>query len=162
MAQIDLKDAILTVQDGSTNSLELHIGEGNLEWTEKRNIEYVLNRGELGFLREGDEAPVEVSFEFIWDFLTSDTTDGEPPTMKEALTQSGPCAGWESSSNDTLQPYTVNIVVNYLPPCPGIDREIIIITQFCYEELAHSSKEAKVVVKGKANITKVTSTREAR
>ena len=141
------------------NRLTLHIGEGNLEWTEKRNIEYVKDRGKLAYTRLGDEEPVDASMEFIWDFLTSDATGGEPPTMKEALTQKGQCSNWVSSADDKCQPYAVDVVIDYIPPCGGVKKERIVIKDFRHEELDHSTKDAKVSVKGKANITEVVSTR---
>ena len=143
------------------NQLTLHIGEGDLTWTEHRNIIYQLDRGLLYFTRLGDQVPTDVSFEFIWDFLTSNVEGNEPPTMKEALTQKGACSGWLSSASDKCQPYAVNIVINYVPPCPGVDREIITIQDFRYEELDHSTKDAKISTKGKANVQEVTSVRES-
>lgn len=148
-----------TVLTFGPNILTLHIGEGNLEWTEKRNIIYVKDRGLLAYTRLGDEDPTDVSFEFIWDFLYSNTTGGEPPTMKEALTAKGACAGWLSSATDKCQPYAVNIRIYYTPPCAGVDIEDILIQDFRYEELQHSTKDAKVSVKGKANVQQVGSTR---
>jgi hypothetical protein len=150
-----------TVLTFGPNQLTLHIGEGDMTWTEHRNIVYVLDRGLLYFTRLGDQEPTDVSFEFLWDFLTSNVEGGEPPTMKEALTQQGQCSTWISSATDKCQPYAVNIVINYLPPCPGVDREIITIEDFRYEELDHSTKAAKISVKGKANVQEVSSVREA-
>jgi len=150
-------DTVLTF---GPNTLTLHIGEGDLSWTEHRNIIYTLDRGKLAYTRLGDETPTDVSFEFIWDFLTSNSGGGEPPTMKEALTKTGACSAWLSSAADKCQPYAVNVVVNYLPPCATIDREIITIQDFRYEELDHSIKDAKISVKGKANVQEVPSIRE--
>lgn len=141
------------------NILILHIGEGNLEWTEKRTIEYVKDRGLLAYTRLGDEEPTDVKMEFIWDFLTSDVAGGEPPTMKEALTNTGACSGWLSSADDKCQPYAVNVRVLYKPPCAGVKWENILIKDFRYEELDHSTKDAKVSVTGKSNVQHVISTR---
>lgn len=148
-----------TVLTFGPNSIELHIGEGNLEWTEKRNIIYVKDRGKLAYTRLGDEEPVDVSMEFIWDFLTS--ASGEPVTMKEALTNKGAASTWLSSADDKCQPYAVNIRIIYTPPCAGVDKEVILIQDYRYEELQHSTKDAKVATKGKANIQEVISTRES-
>jgi hypothetical protein len=143
------------------NALTLHIGEGDLTWTEHRNIIYVTDRGLLAYTRLGDQTPTDVAFEFIWDFITSNVGGGEPPTMSEALKQIGACSTWVSSAADKCQPYAVNVIINYIPPCPGIDREIITVNDFRYEELDYSAKDAKVSVKGKANVQEVSSVREA-
>lgn len=153
-----------TVADGTVltfgpHSVTLHIGEGTLEWTEKRPIVYVKDRGKLAFTRLGDEEPTDVSLEFIWDFLVSDTAGGEPPTMKEVLTQTGACAGWLSSASDKCQPYAVNVRVLYSPPCAGVKKELIIIRDFRQEELQHNAKDAKVSVKGKSNFFQVEASR---
>lgn len=156
--------AVGTVADNAVitfgpNVLTLHIGEGDLEWTEHRTIDYVTDRGLLYYTRLGDQVPTDVKFEFIWDFLTSNTAGGEPPTMKEALTNTGACSGWLSSATDRCQPYAVNIRILYKPPCAGVDWENILIQDFRYETLDHSTKDAKISVDGKANVQQIESTR---
>lgn len=148
-----------TVLTFGPNVLELHIGEGNLEWTEKRAITYVKDRGKLAYTRLGDEEPTDISFEFIWDFLVSDASGGEPVTMKEALTNTGAAATWLSSAEDPCQPYAVNIRILYTPPCAGVKSELMIIRDFRWEELQHSTKDAKVSAKGKSNFFAVESSR---
>jgi hypothetical protein len=152
-----LKYSVLSIQDEINNFIELHIGEGVLEWTEKRNVEFVKSRGELSFTRENDEEPVDVSFDFIWDFLISQS--GQPVTIKEALTQTGAATTWTSSTQDSSQPYSVNIVIVYTPPCSGVEKETFVIQDFYYSEIAHDPKGASVSVKGQANIVRVASTR---
>lgn len=148
-----------TVLTFGPHSLTLHIGEGTLEWTEKRAIVYVKDRGKLAYTRLGDEEPTDVSMEFIWDFLTSDVAGGEPPTMKEALTNTGACADWLSSAADKCQPYAVNVRILYTPPCAGVKQELIVIRDFRQEELQHNAKDAKVSVKGKSNFLSAESSR---
>jgi len=74
MAQLDLKNATIKIKDGHDTAAEITIqlGEGTLNYTERRNIEYTLDRGAVATaaVREGDENPVEVSFDFIWDYIT--------------------------------------------------------------------------------------------
>jgi len=157
MAQIDLKHAVLSIQDALSHFVELHIGEGVLQYTEKRNVEFVKSRGELSFTREGDQEPVDVAFDFVWDFLIS--ADGEPITIKEALTKTGAASTWTSSTQDSGQPYSINIVVVYTPQCEGVAKETLVIQDFYYSELAHNPKDATISVKGQANIVRVGSTR---
>ena len=64
-AQIDLKKATVWLKDGATpqNTLEIKVGEGNLTYSEKVNREYTLNRGILDKVRDGDQTPMDVSFD---------------------------------------------------------------------------------------------------
>ena len=89
MASITLRNSVLKIKDGSgtPNSLTVKIGDGNLTWSEKRNVEYKLNRGLVDEVRLGDDIPMDVRFDFVWDFLKSDT--GEPVTIEEALKKTG-------------------------------------------------------------------------
>jgi len=50
-AQIDLKNATLKIKDGGTNEMEVTLGEGNLVYTERQNVEYTLDRGTLDEVR---------------------------------------------------------------------------------------------------------------
>jgi hypothetical protein len=72
--KIDLKNAVINFKSGGTGSnvktLEVKIGEGNITWTEKRNMEYTLDRGQLDTVREGDEVPVDVKIDLVYEFLT--------------------------------------------------------------------------------------------
>jgi hypothetical protein len=63
---------------GNFTRCDLKIGDGTLSWTENRAVEYVLDRGAIfhatdptglitAYTRFGDETPMEVSFDFIFD-----------------------------------------------------------------------------------------------
>jgi hypothetical protein len=151
VALIDLKFATFQITDGSDppHALTVNLGTGNLEYTESRAVEFVKRRGELDTVREGEEQPVELSFQFAWESLTA-TQAGEPPTVEDALKRRGPSAGWASTAADPLAPYCVDVVVTYRPPCGGGDQTIA-FAEFHYEELAHSMADATVDVKGKCN-----------
>jgi hypothetical protein len=88
--KIDLKHAIFSIKDGAgtPKTLEINIGEGTLTFSEKRAIEYVKNRGLLGSTREGDQDPVDIRFDFIWEHLKSAAGD-TVPTPYEALKKIG-------------------------------------------------------------------------
>jgi hypothetical protein len=151
VALIDLKYATIEILDGSTppHALVVNLGTGNLEYTEARSIEFVKRRGELETVREGEEQPVDLSFQFAWESLAA-TQPGDPPTVEDALKRRGPAAGWKSTSPDPLAPYCVDVVVTYRPPC-GVGSQTIGFAEFHYEELAHSMADATVDVKGKCN-----------
>lgn len=141
------------------NILEVKIGEGNLTFTEKRNIEYTRNRGKLDTVREGQEEPVEVSFDLVWEYLKSDT--GEPVTIKEALTKTGGAAAWVSSSSDPCEPYAVDLEVRYAPPCANAKDELTVLEDFRWETMDHNLKDGTIACKGTCNVVRATSTRVA-
>jgi len=164
-AQIDLKDATIFIIDGSTptpNELEVKIGEGNLTYSEKKNIEYTLNRGLLDEVREGDEVPVEVSMDYVWDYLRGSSASGAAPTVEEALKNIGNAAAWVSSDSDACRPYAVDIKVIYAPtPYSCGDKETITLQDYRYESLDHDLRAGTVSTSGKCNVTQATVVREA-
>ena len=88
----DLKNATLKILDGTTPtpfSLTVKFDEGNFTFTHRRNIEYKLDRGRLatGAVREGDEVPMDVSFQGRFNALIS--SSGDPKTVYESLTKTG-------------------------------------------------------------------------
>lgn len=137
------------------HSLEVTIGEGNLQYTEHRNYDYIRDRGMLDTVKQGNDDPVDVSLDFTWEFLTA--ASGDPPTIEDALKQKGAAETWVTSSSDTCEPYAVNIEVDYTPPCG--QEETIILSDFRWEELQHSLKDAQVAMKGKCNVTDAEITR---
>lgn len=159
MAQIDLKNATIRFKDAGSNELEVKIGEGNLTWTEKVNRIYTKDRGILNDVRDGDEEPVEVSIDAIWEFLKADT--GNPPSPIDVLKQRGEAAGWVSTDDDVCRPFAVDIEIEYEPPCGGEDREIITLSDFRYEQLQYDLRNASIAVSGKCNVTEATVEREA-
>ena len=140
-------DAVITLHG---NVLEIKIGEGNLTYSEKRAVTYVKNRGILDTVKLGDETPMEVSLDFTWEFLRAGS--GDPPSVEEALKQIGAASTWKSTSTDTCEPYAVDILINYIPPC-GSDSELIVLEDFRWESLDHDLKQGQVAVKGNCNVT---------
>ncbi len=132
------------------HQLQIKVGEGNATWTEKRMVTYVKDRGRLDTLRLGDEDPVEVKLDFTWEFLKADT--GQTPTIEDALKRRGVAADWISSSSDLCEPYAVDIVIEYIPPCTTEKMEIYTLSDYRYEELAHDLKAGTVSTSGKCNI----------
>lgn len=138
--------------------LEIKIGEGNLTYNEVKNREYLLNRGLLDTVRDGDDTPVDVSFDFTWEFLTA-VTDAGVPTIEDALKQRGEASGWVTTSADACEPYCVNIEVYYDPGCGGANTELIELKYFRHESLDHNLGDSQVACSGKCNITEATVTR---
>jgi hypothetical protein len=162
-AQIDLKRAIVKIKDGSTpaNEIEVKIGEGNLTYTESRNMEYTLDRGVLDEVREGDQVPVSVNFDFVWEYLKG-STGGGTPTIEDALKKRGEASDWVSVDADACRPYAVDLEITYSPtPVSCGDMEVILLQDFRYETLDHDLSGGTVAATGQCNVTEATVTRQA-
>lgn len=161
--QIDLKNAEITIKDGTgtPNSVTIKVGEGNLSWTEKKNRTYKLDRGELDDVVDGDEAPLDLKFDFVWEYLKSRTKTGATPTIEDALKKRGLASGWTSSDSDTCKPYAVDIVVVYTPSCSTGDKETITFPDFRWEQLDHDLRAGTISCSGKCNAEEPTIVRAA-
>lgn len=144
----------------SGRTLEINVGDGNLTYNETKEFNYDLNRGNLDTVREGDQQPMEVSLDFIWDFLRAISGAGTP-TIEEVFKKTGEAAGWTSSSADLCEPYAIDVEVEHTPPCGGAQREIITLPDFRYESLDHNISDAQVSVSGKCNAVQATVVRAA-
>jgi hypothetical protein len=162
---VDIKRTTLKIKDGTTptpNEVTIKVGEGNITFTENRTIEYILDRGVIDEVREGDQVPVDVSFEFNWIYLTGSPSSGALPTIKDALTNVGNASSWVSSDPDNCSPYAVDIEILYEPVCgasAGIENERITISDFRWESLDHDLRAATISVTGRANVNLVTAVR---
>jgi hypothetical protein len=137
--------------------LEVTIGEGNLTWTEAKEYEYLLDRGDLDTVKEGDEQPLEVSLEFVYDFVTTGT--GESITPVDAVKGTGGADEWVSSSSDLCEPYAVDMVVRHCVPCGSDEDEEVTFPDFRYESLEYDLSEATIAVSGRCNVSEATSVR---
>ncbi len=148
-------DAVITF---SGRTLEVTVGEGNLTYTESREIEYVLDRGNLDTVREGDQVPVSVNLDFVWEFITA-VSDSGTPTIEDVIKQIGEAAGWESSDSDECALYAVDLEIEYVPNCGSAYREIILLSDFRWDDLEHNLDEAQVSMTGRANVTQASVSR---
>ena len=158
-AQIDVKDTRLYINDSGSNQIEVKIGEGNFTWTETINRDYILDRGLLDEVRDGDQAPVEVSFDILWDYIKGSSATGAAPTVEEALKNIGLAASWVSSDSDACRPYSVYLVLVYDPSCTTGDVEAITFSDFRWESLDHDLRGGAIACSGKCNIVVPTLTR---
>ncbi len=138
--------------------LEIKIGEGNLTYTENKPREYVRDRGALDTVRNADEEPVDVSFDFVWESITA-VGSSAIPTVEDALKQSGEASEWISTSSDACEPYCVNIEVFHDPGCGGANTELVVLEEYRYETLEHNISDAQISCSGKSNKVEATVTR---
>lgn len=141
--------------------LEIKLGEGNFTYDETREIEFIRDRGLIDTYREGDEQPMDVAFDFTWEFIKAIVGSGTP-TIEEALKQTGEASVWVSSNtSDPCAAYVVDVEIVNAPNCGGILAEIIRLPQFFYTQLSHDSDAASVSVTGQCNATQAVITRSA-
>lgn len=140
--------------------LEVKVGEGNLTYTESTPREYLKNRGLLDTVRDADEEPMDVSFDFTWEFLSA-VGGSATPTLKEALKRIGEASTWVSTSSEGCEPYCCNLEIAYDPACGGDNTELIELQEFRQETLEHNLRDAQISCTGKCNKTEAVETRGA-
>lgn len=141
-------NAVLTFKP---QQLDIKIGDGNLTYTSANNYEYELDRGTLSTVREGDDIPLELSLDMVYEFVTTGT--GEAVTPIDALTRKGGAVEWTSTSTDPCEPYAVDIEVEHVPPCGGIQKEITLFPDFRSDSREFDLSAASISVTGRCNVT---------
>lgn len=151
-------DEVITV---GPHQLQIKIGDGNLTYNETQAREYKLNRGIIDAVRNGDQAPLDLSTTFAWTYITNTYSGSEIPSVEDFLKRRGPAAAYVSTGQN-CDPYCVDLLcVNSPPTCSGVDSpvEIIRFEEFRYESLQHDAKAGTVAMSGKCNQTQPTVTR---
>lgn len=138
--------------------LDVKIGDGNLTYTENKEYEYLLDRGVLDTVKEGDEQPMEVNIDFVYEFVTTGT--GEEVTPVDALKQKGGASEWVSASSDLCEPYAVTVEVDHEPSCGATEKEVTVFPEFRHDSLEFDLSEATISVTGRCKATEPTITRE--
>jgi len=154
LAAAVLDAAVITVLP---HEIEVKIGEGNLTYSEKKAREYIRDRGRLSTVRNADEEPIDVSIDFIWEFIKAES--GKPPTIEDVLKQRGEAASWVSSATDQCEPYAVDLYLYHNTPCATDKDEELLIQDFRYEELNHDLRAGTIAATGKANVLEAVATR---
>lgn len=164
--KIDMKNVTLVIKDdGGANSVSVTFDDGNFTWTRTTNREYVLDRGVIDTVRDGDQAPLEVSFQGRYDYIKGDSPD---TTLYDALHQEGEASAWVSSANGTpgqaCAPYCVDLYLTNTPTCSGglsNPIEELLFQFFRVESCAVDTSAGTLDVSGKCNVLKPTPTRSA-
>lgn len=138
--------------------IEIKVGDGNITYTEHRNYEYMLDRGNLDTVREGDEVPLDVKLECTYEHITTGTSEDISPM--DALKGIGGADEWVSSSSDLCEPYGIDIEVEHTPPCGGAQKELVLFPDFRSETKEINYKEANISLTGKCNVIEPEVTRE--
>jgi len=137
--------------------IEVKIGEGNVTYTEAKEYEYLLDRGDLDTVREGDQQPMDVSIDFVYEHVTSGTA--EDITVVDALKRQGDASEWVSSSDDLCEPYAVDIVIDHVLSCGSEQNEMTILPDYRYESLEFDLGDATISTSGRCNSVEATVSR---
>jgi len=130
--------------------IEIKVGDGNITYTENRTYEYMLDRGDLDTVREGDQVPLDVRLECTYEHITTGTSETVSPV--DALKGIGGAAEWVTSSSDPCEPYAIDIEVEHDPPCGVIQTEITLFPDFRADSKEVNFKDATISLTGKCNV----------
>lgn len=135
----------------------IKVGEGNVTWTESKEYNYYLDRGDLDTVAEGDQQPVEVSIDMTYEHVTTGTSEDISPV--DALKQIGGASDWLTAASDSCEPYATTITIYHITPCGTAQDEKIIFTPFRWDSLDFDLSEATISMTGRANAVSPTVSR---
>lgn len=149
--QISLRDSTIKFKDGDSEEVELKVGDGNLTFTERQNIEYTRDRGQLDTVRQMDDEPLDVSFDFVWSWLKGSTlASTSTDAIRDIIKGNDPYA----TTGGDCEPYACDIEITIAPElCSGDTEEVITLSDFRFEELSYDIRAGSVSATGKCNIT---------
>ena len=157
--RIDLKNTVITLKGGDSEELIIKLGDGNLTFRATKNREYFLDRGILDSVRDGDEVPVEITMDCVWEELQGSAgSTAATPTPYDVFQHEGGAVDWVTSATDTCEPFAVDIELVHTPDCTTFAAETILFADFRYESIDGDPKAGTLSVSGKCNITKPTIT----
>ena len=137
--------------------LQVKIGEGNLTYTEAREYDYLLDRGNLDTVKAGDEVPMEVALEFSYQSATTGTSEAIAPS--DAVKNIGSAVEWITSATDACEPYAVDLEIIHTPPCGTKQKETTTLPDFRFESLEYDLEAATIAVSGKSHAVAATNVR---
>lgn len=146
--------AVITFQ---SNKIDVKIGTGNLTYSEKKNIEYILDRGQLSDVREGDQVPMDVTMDAVFEHVMSGT--GESITPVEAIKGIGAASEFVSSATDKCEPFSVDLQVLNALNCGTTQSENFLFPDFRYDQIDFDFNKGTISFKGKCNATEPVITR---
>jgi hypothetical protein len=137
--------------------VEIKVGDGDVTYTENSEYNYDLDRGDLDTVREGDQVPMDVNFDLVYEHITTGTSETISPM--DALKRKGSAADWVSAATDKCEPYAVDIEVIHTPPCGTSDTETTTFPDFRSESREVSFSDSVISISGRCNATEPIVTR---
>ena len=130
--------------------LTIKIGDGNITYTEHKEYQYLLDKGDLDTVREGNSVPMDVKLDCVYEHITTGTTEAISPM--DALKQVGGAAAWVTTG-PACEPYSVDVVVDHEPDCGTEESELTVFPDFRADTKEINFKDATISVSGKCNVT---------
>lgn len=168
MARIDLKNCVFTLLDGTSPTpfqMSLKIGAGNLTWSEKKQYDFILDRGLLDKVRYGDQLPVEVSIDAQYEYVMQPASNTLGPggsvlySVEDFVKKINSGSALVTAGADACEPYAVKVRITQDQGCAGVPTEIVLIPEFRYEKATHDVRAGTIQLTGKAKVVKATVTR---
>jgi hypothetical protein len=147
-------DGVITFQ---AQEVEVKLGDGNLTWSVNKEYEYLLDRGNLDTVREGDQQPMDVTLDSVYEQITTGTAETISPY--DAMNGVGGASEWVSSSSDACEPYAVDLEVLQSQSCGTAQDETTLIEDFRYDSLEVDLSAATLSFTGRSNTVNPTVTR---
>jgi hypothetical protein len=127
--------------------LSIKVGDGDLKYTENPTYQYFNDRGILDTVRLGDDTPMDVDLNFVFEHITTGTNETIAPM--DALKRMGSASEWVSSATDKCEPYAVDLIVEQDPPCGTNQKDIFTFPDFRADKREASFKDANIVITGR-------------
>jgi hypothetical protein len=137
-------EAVMTFKP---QQLVIKVGEGDLKYTENPTYQYFLDRGILDTVRLGDDTPMNVDLNFVFEHITTGTSETIAPM--DALKQINGAAEWVTSATDQCEPYSVDLIVEQVPPCGTNEFDIFTFPDFRADKREASFKDANIAISGR-------------
>jgi hypothetical protein len=137
----NLRDAVLKMKDGSTFNITVPIDEGDLAFSENREVLPLYDRGSIDVLREGNEQLVDVSFTIKYSGLISVSGDVTPYELLKKYNRASSAVSVYSDS----EVYAVDVTLE-------VDSRLILLSAFFPEKIDFKEGEEynTLAVSGKA------------
>lgn len=148
-------DGVITFQP---QQLSIKIGDGDLKYTENPTYQYFNDRGILDTVRLGEDTPMDVDLNFVFEHVTTGTSETIAPM--DALKQTGGASEWVSSATDKCEPYSVDLIVEQDPPCGTNQKDIFTFPDFRADKREASFKDANIAITGRCMAVEPIVTRE--
>lgn len=130
--------------------LNIKVGDGNVTWDEITNYEYEQDRGDIDSVVLGDDEPLAVNLDMVYEYVTAVTGSGVP-TPEDVLKRRGEAADWLSTGADPCELFCVDMEVDHVPPCAQ-EHELTTFREFRWDSVSHDFGQASLAVRARCNV----------